>query len=542
MKRFFLISLSSIFLCSGLLSGCTPADTQTEEPESYDTQWVFRTAPSVEAEEAVAGTAEQFTVSRVFSHDMVIQRDEFIRIWGWAPDSENGKIVSASFKGLNGHAVIENGEWMITLGGTLQASTEMGHSLVISGNHTQVTFEDVLVGDVYWVAGQSNAVYTLSEAMASAPDSDPIKNIEITDEEPIRLYRNSWDTGDVKGVDLCRDVNHKRGWQLPKKGARGMSALGYCFAKQLVEQTDGHIPIGIVSFTGSAMPLSAFLPSEVAEACGADAWNEQSQCYYAPDFVGSEGQKSRRMYNQLVYPFQNFPMTAMLWYQGESDLNEASRTVYVEQFTAMIREYRNRLNQHFHDFPVLIVELPSIYSNESVTSFMDFGIIRSIMGGIPAALEQSYLLSSSDVWKDETFPNNLHPYCKWPQAQRAVRLVLPMFYGGETAISYAEGPTAISFTYSNKNKTVSIGYRSVGDGLKYKEEEIKGFQILVEGTWKDAQQVSLVGKNTVRVQSDAPIEGVRYHALASTSFPETLTLCNSSDIPAAACFHQRTAP
>ncbi len=540
MKRFFLLLFHSLLL-SSVLAGCTKPNTPATSPTvtPADSRPGPRTAPDIQPEEFVAGTAEDFTVSKVFSDDMILQREEYIRIWGWAPDSEEGKIVSASFKGLHGHAVIEHGEWRITLGGTLEACAELGHSLTVSGKEKVITFENVLVGDVYWVAGQSNAAYMVYDAIRDVPDSDPIKNLSISNAEPIRLYRNSADTGDVKGLELCRDVNHNRGWQLPEKGAKAMSALGYFFAKQLAAQTNGQIPIGIVSFTGGGRPLSSFLPAEVAEACDADTWNEEKQCYYAPDFVGSDVFQSRYLYNQLIYPFQNFPITAMLWYQGESDLFANTQKVYVEQFAAMIREYRERLDQHYHDFPVLVVELPSIYTNASVTSYMDIGGIRAVMGGIPALLEQSYLVCSSDLWKDETFPNNLHPYCKWPQAQRAVSLILPMFYQREIDLSYEEGPVAMSFSYENQNKTVLISYRSVGSGLKSTGSEIKGFQVLTNGIWEDAQQVELAEKNVVRIHSDSPIEGVRYHALASSSFPETLSLSNSNDVPAAACFHQR---
>ena len=65
--------------------------------------------------------AADFSVSRVFADDMVVQRTEHIRVWGFAPESENGKKVSAEFKGLYAEAVIENGEWCLTFGEKLDA-------------------------------------------------------------------------------------------------------------------------------------------------------------------------------------------------------------------------------------------------------------------------------------------------------------------------------------------------------------------------------------------------------------------------------------
>ena len=43
--------------------------------------------------------AEKFTVSNVFSSDMVVQRGEHIRVWGFADASENGHKVSGEFMG-----------------------------------------------------------------------------------------------------------------------------------------------------------------------------------------------------------------------------------------------------------------------------------------------------------------------------------------------------------------------------------------------------------------------------------------------------------
>ena len=44
--------------------------------------------------------AEKFTVSNVFSSDMVVQRGEHIRVWGFSDASENGHKVSGEFMGM----------------------------------------------------------------------------------------------------------------------------------------------------------------------------------------------------------------------------------------------------------------------------------------------------------------------------------------------------------------------------------------------------------------------------------------------------------
>ena len=60
---------------------------------------------------ATAQYADGFSVSDVFSSDMIVQRGENIRIWGWADESQNGRRISGTFMGMTADAVISGGEW-----------------------------------------------------------------------------------------------------------------------------------------------------------------------------------------------------------------------------------------------------------------------------------------------------------------------------------------------------------------------------------------------------------------------------------------------
>ena len=66
-----------------------PEGTTPEEDPTEETETVF--IPVTEYPDAEPAAA--FTVSNVFSDHMVLQRGEYIRVWGWADVSENGKKV-----------------------------------------------------------------------------------------------------------------------------------------------------------------------------------------------------------------------------------------------------------------------------------------------------------------------------------------------------------------------------------------------------------------------------------------------------------------
>ena len=84
--------------------------------------------------------AEKFTVSNVFSSDMVVQRGEHIRVWGFADASENGHKVSGEFMGMFAEALIENGAWTLTFGARLNACAEQGNSMRIYTDRTAFVF------------------------------------------------------------------------------------------------------------------------------------------------------------------------------------------------------------------------------------------------------------------------------------------------------------------------------------------------------------------------------------------------------------------
>ena len=103
---------------------------------------------------ATAQYADGFSVSNVFSSDMIVQRGENIRIWGWADESQNGRRISGAFMGMTADAVISGGEWELVFPPVEEPVADAGHDMRIFTDRTETVFSDVLVGDVYIVTGQ----------------------------------------------------------------------------------------------------------------------------------------------------------------------------------------------------------------------------------------------------------------------------------------------------------------------------------------------------------------------------------------------------
>lgn len=529
----------------------TETDTQTQTTEEITTEKV--TEPNIYIDVTLdAEYASDFTVSKAFSNDMVLQRNERIRVWGWADQSQNGKKVSGEFMGMFSESLIENGEWCITFKARLDACADMGNTLKIYTDTKTVEFTDVLVGDVFYVIGQSNVAYSVSSHLGAFPN-DPNKGgkdvIAQYENAPIRINFNSLaETNEIKGYpkrgtdEVVCDVISENGWKkATQRNVNNFTAVGYYTALQYVMATDGSVPVGIIEFDGNGLPIGSFMPNEVAEATGVDKWDESQGMYICKGVNNTWG--SRFMYNHFIAPFSRYAIAGVIWYQGESNFTDAmGANTFANDFAALMTYMRSTQNVSNPDFPVFVMEFPSIYDRPAGHvgdwHFMDLGKIRGVVGSIPQVLENSYVSVSSDLWSDTTFFNNLHPHCKYEQAGRMAKLILAVC-NESLEMEKATGPIVESLTYSEDGKMLTIKFKNVGDGLKTSDGEdvVKGFV----GYAKTGNRFSTImvraeitDANTITIRASKVLFGIGYNVVADNFFGDDVTLCNSNDMPASA--------
>ncbi len=516
----------------------------TEEPETE--------APETEAitdvmigETLNAPYAADFTVSNVFSDDMVVQRNEHIRVWGFAPASENGKKVSGEFKGMFAEAIIENGEWVLTFGARMEADAGMGNTMKIYTDSKSVEFNNVLVGDVYMVIGQSNVAFPMASHWQLT--SGKAEQTDIDPNAPIRVHYNSLDQ--VAGypqrgtTEVCKELKNGSQWQKATvANITNFSALGYLFAYHMIDLTDG-VPVGMIEINGNGQPLGAFLPNEIAEEKKTDRFDE-NKGYYVTS--GTNADWGRYMYNHYMFPFEKYAMAGIVWYQGESDWATANAKVFAENFTAYMNYMRGTHNLVNKDFPVFLIEFPTNYQQPAgftpsasapMWAAMDVGLIRAVLGRIPQMLPNSYVSVSSDLWLDDTFWNSLHPYCKYEQAERCAKIAASVMGIGNA--DAATGPILVSVEVSEDGKTAILTYDNVGRGLKTSDggDTVKGFG-LIDKSFRinNAANIkaTITGKNQVTITARAKINGIIYNHIYYNVFGQQINLCNSYGVPAGA--------
>jgi len=565
-KNLFTRLITIILCCAALLSLAACGDevkendgttemTQQESESNTEMQTEGNTVSTTETEvetetekeeNLILGDsveyAESFTVSKVFGSDMVLQRNEKIRVWGWADESENGKKVTVEIMGQTADALIENGEWVAILNAPYEACAELGNDLLVYTDKMECRFKDVLIGDVFMVIGQSNVQYPIQSYLNSEPDLKWTLD-ELSYDSIIRInYNSNTDsTGyPVRGTTaVCKDVVTDNGWVLPDEdNILRLSAIGYFMAHQIVELTNNSIPVGIAQFSASGRPLSVFMPNELAEEYGTDQFDEAQGVYignYHTHVV------TRYMYNHYLYPYEKMAIAGIVWYQGEAESAPALSKVFVERFTALMTYMRGTHNLINKDFPVFIVEFPTIYPKpEGAESweYLNTGVIRAVEGNIPMSLENSYTAVCCDLWDDAQNSNNVHPYCKYEQAERVVALMDAVIYGGRT-LDEATGPILESITESNGNKTFTLKFSNYGEGLTTADGSniVKGFVAISKSFQIETRtQVTaeITAPDTIVVTCSRASAGVAYNAFPENFYGDQINLCDSYGNPAKA--------
>lgn len=514
-------------------------ETETEEETIVITDVMV--GETLEAEYAA-----DFSVSKIFSDDMVVQRGEHIRVWGFANESENGKKVSGEFKGMFAEALIENGEWCLTFGARMEADTN-GAEMKIYTDKKEVIFKDVLVGDVYLVMGQSNAAYTVSSHIQYADPATQGGGKDAIDPDSIirlNFLNGSGGSYPEMGSDyIYPDLKNTKYWtRTTESNTLSFSAIGYYFARHMVEKAENKVPVGLIEVAKGGAPLVSFLPNDLADKFGADYYDSYVGVYYSNI---SKEHMGRYLYNCYLAPISKYAIAGVVWYQGESNNSQQNAMNYCEEFGAFIERLRSTHNLVKKNFPVFVAEFPSIYqkpasySGSDTWHYMELGVIRSYMGLLPLTVKNCYVGASGDVWGDKSFPNNLHPNCKYEQAGRLADIAEVVILGNST-LDNATGPIFKSCTISEDKKTAVLTFTNVGDGLTTADggtavTGMVGF-INKDFVYNTVSCISaeITGKDQVTITFDEEIKSVAYNYSSGDYFGETMNLCNSAGIPALA--------
>ncbi|HET9503011.1 MAG TPA: sialate O-acetylesterase [Hymenobacter sp.] len=370
---------------------------------------------------------------RVLGHNMVLQRDKPVAIWGTAAP---GEAVAVQFGPQNPRTVADAaGHWQVMLKPLAASATPA--DLTIKGSNT-IVLHNVLVGEVWLASGQSNMEYTMRKSSkATLPpgaDTTALHELDRAHAPAIRIFL-------VNRKELAKPDSLHRGWSVAQDSAlRSFSAPAYFFAKELHQKLG--VPVGVVS---SAVPGSRIEPWIAAEAFQQD-----------PAFAGRkvDGDPAK-FYEPMIRPLAPFALRGFLWYQGESNCFLAETRTYTQKMRLLIQSWRAA----WHDakLPFYYVSLaPFKYSeskdNKGTITTETLPRFREAQEAV-LQVPRTGLIVTTDL---ATKLDDIHPPYKWEIGRRLALLALADTYRQPAApaspvfrrLSVRGGVATVAFTAS----------------------------------------------------------------------------------------------
>ena len=272
-----------------------------------------------------------------FTDGVVLQRDRAVPVWGTA---DTGEKVTVSLRGENFIQMREtvagkDGRWCVSLA-PMPASCE---ARVLKANDAEV--KDVLVGEVWFCAGQSNTELPLCGGNPHFRDAKGMMRARMTNKPLVRYcHQSNYRTSVEPKKTPAKPVEWKTFTPANLMGGSSFSAMGVYFALEIHNALG--IPVGIVGTYWGGTRVEPWTPkSGLASVPSCRAAAEQSlldpQAYEAAKKAGTAKfriqDQPRVLWNEMVEPWTPFAIRGFIWYQGCS--NAGDGYAYAEKMQAL---------------------------------------------------------------------------------------------------------------------------------------------------------------------------------------------------------------
>ena len=187
----------------------------------------------------------QLTVSALFADHMVLQRNQPIHIWGTAPPET--AVYLELHTQLSLAFADEDGNWNAELG-ALPAGGP--YTLEVRTDNETLNFEDILLGEVWVCAGQSNMEWQIRQIANGEQESAAANWPEIRFFKVPKRLENT----------PKRELSSGNWRVCNPEYSPGFSAVAYFFARNLHLELD--VPIGIVEVTWGGTQIDTWISPE----------------------------------------------------------------------------------------------------------------------------------------------------------------------------------------------------------------------------------------------------------------------------------------
>lgn len=225
-------------------------------------------------------------MSSLLSDGMVLQRNSSVRLWG---RSGGNKVIQAAFRGETYSTKADaDGIWELTLENLEPGGPD---DLVLSSGEAQIIIRDVLVGDVWVLAGQSNMELPIRRTLDLLADEIRDVNLPMIRQFSVPMsYNFQGPQEELSGGAWISAVSDD---------VLGFSAAGFYFAREIHERYG--VPIGLIQTAVGGTPIEAWLSEPTLRGIGSyEAVLEQCKSEeYIQGVIKRDEDRNQRWYARL---------------------------------------------------------------------------------------------------------------------------------------------------------------------------------------------------------------------------------------------------
>ena len=479
--------------------------------------------------EAESAVDTGLRVHNLYQSNMVIQRSKPVDVWGWSkPDDE----VTVTFAGntVTGTAD-ESGKWTATLP-AMEADSSPAN-MTITGKDGKIVLENILVGDVWVLGGQSNMQWgigatnegNLEVVSANFPN---IRMLTIP-----KIFGPELKTNFPRAEEFSRITGEEQqtgDWQIcTPETVGGMSAIGYVMARRI--HMASQVPIGIVNTSRGGTTVEAWTPLarlrklEAPEVKARLAEADEQLAAYSPEAdlqkkidkfeaqlaqMKKDGKDTSNMvrptkpspgpsathkipgncYSSVISPIAGFAVKGAIFHHGYNNCFQGVRgaRMYRAIFPEMIRAWREAFGDEALPFGIL--SQCTAGNQQTDDHFLPY--LTDIGARLREAQYQTFLdfynAGDRNIGFVSTYDlrhSNYHPRVKIPAGERAAIWALVSQYGVGNDLQWlppalkemkaVDGALELTFDQaigSNSDGTGMSGFAIAGEDMKFQPAEV----------------------------------------------------------------------
>jgi len=274
-------------------------------------------------------------LNKIFTSHMVFPALVPVRVYG-----EGSGIVKISFAGHSVAESFDSTSWFIEL-----PPMEYGgpYEMRVNLNGEEQVLTDVYIGEVFLFSGQSNMQFKLGDSTTPKERYESTGNLRF-------LVADRLEEGEP--------YSSNDGWIVSNADIAGnFSALAHLVSQEISEKNN--IAVGALCCYQGASVIESWVPAGAFKKIGINLLLEQKRpAHYCKEYSAWNGEGC--LYENMLSQVTPYPVSAVVWYQGEADATYEEGEVYAKELALLIDIWRRDFKNP--ELPFIIVQLADFES------------------------------------------------------------------------------------------------------------------------------------------------------------------------------------